>query len=149
MEWTLDSRLGEQGYHIGSNPGSPYSHYVGAGWEEHDASEQDDHQFRVRKALRHCFLRTARRHSPPRFSSDDSPSPFPVDEDECLDGEVAAAEKLAKEMLAAAVPEAPRIYVPPESFCVKRLVLLQTNLFFNNFRSYRSEHCFMCVIFVS
>jgi hypothetical protein len=53
--------------------------------------------------------------SPPQISSNDGPSLFPVDEDECLDGEVAAAEKLANEMHSAAVPEAPRIYVPPES----------------------------------
>jgi hypothetical protein len=59
---------------------------------------------------------------PPHFSSHDGPLPFPVDADECIGGEVdaaAAAETLAKEMHSTAVPEAPRIYVPPESFYVK------------------------------
>jgi hypothetical protein len=38
----VDSRLGEQVYHAGSDPGSPYTGCVGGGWEEDDASEQDD-----------------------------------------------------------------------------------------------------------
>jgi hypothetical protein len=55
----------------------------------------------------------------------------PGDHDDFVDGKAyaSAAENLAKEMHSAAVPEAPRIYVPPESLFVKRLALLQSILF--------------------
>jgi hypothetical protein len=62
-------------------------------------------------------------HDDGQLSSDGGPSPYPADADDCLDGDdyAAAAEAFAKEMHSAAVPEAPKIYVPPGSHYVKRL----------------------------
>jgi hypothetical protein len=75
------------------------------------------------------LLGAAHRHflrSPPEFPSDDGLPPSPVDDDEYLDGDVyaAAAENFASKMHSAAVPKAPRIYVPPESLYVRQLALL-------------------------
>jgi hypothetical protein len=104
--------------------------------EDDDGSEQDDEQ---------PFADAPSPFpdgGPPPGSSDDSPlqyysdngdgpSLFPGDDDDFVDGKAyaSAAKNLAKEMHSAAVPEAPRIYVPPESLYVKRLALLQSILF--------------------
>jgi hypothetical protein len=104
----------------------------GAGWEEDGASEQDDEPpdpdeeggptFLLEDGLPQEF------HDDGPFSSNGGPSSYPDDADDCLDGDVyaAAAEAFAKEMHSAAVPEAPKIYVPPESHYVKRLAILQS-----------------------
>jgi hypothetical protein len=75
---------------------------------------------------RQSFLPFPSDGSLPEFPSDDGLPPSPVDDDEYLDGDVyaTAAENFASEMHSAAVPEAPRIYVPPESLYVKQLALL-------------------------